>query len=282
MPKEYFVEKKDKTTGEVQRQKLGPAYFEDSPQFKRDLETTIGIARQAIFEIFVEAHSGDTDRGKAAALSTAREAETRLREEKHDATLALAATESEIGLIDFQEEAREQRAQEAVADEMGSAIEKLQEARERRITLERASEFLFSVHPSIAKLYERGDIAEWLQLRIENLAHRIKQQQKNTEEDKPSNVSVGNLANIEESMERYLKGNPTAADYQTIIQEAEEQMAGERRRLGALMLKYADGKFLDDRIYQDMVRSEQLIGQFYQMERLLAEEQREKRHAKTI
>ncbi|MBI2639539.1 MAG: hypothetical protein HYW90_01450 [Candidatus Sungbacteria bacterium] len=280
MVKEYFVEEKNKETGETRRQKLGPAYFEDSPQFKRDLEMATGVARQAIFEFFGEAYNDDPGKGKTDALSAAREAEARLRQEKHDATLALAAVESEIGLIDFTEDAREERTREAGADDMGSAIENLQEARERRIVLERASELLFAVHPSITGLYERSDIAEWLRLRMENLSHRIRQQK--NKDDTPSNVEVGNLANIEDSMGRYLKGNPSAADYQTIMQEAEEQMAGERRRLGALMLKYADGEFRDDKIYQDMVKSEQLLGQFYQMERLLAEEQRERRHAKTI
>lgn len=280
MVKEYFIEEKNKETEETRRQKLGPAYFEDSPEFKKEVAATVRTMRQAILDITVEAYS-DNPEVSESARRQAREkaeilvmlAEHELGTAEHDSTLALAAVEAGIGLANFQESAQERRIEEA-GEDFVKEVEERQELRGKKKDLERASAFLISMHPNLTKLYARADIIDWLRLYAENLARgikRLKEGQKQTGES--SNVAVGNMANIEASVNRYLAGQPISTDYQTILKEIEGEKEEERKRLGARVLRSAETGMSQEN-YKNILRIEMVLDQFYQMERLLEEEQR--------
>lgn len=284
--KEYAEERFKTESGGVERRTLGPAYFEDSPEFKKEMEAAVVATRQAVSDVFFETlmvenpdvPERERKKAKEYALQFAAIVERELRGEGHNATLALAAVEAGIGLLDFGEGARERRIEESEKD-FQEAVEETREAREKRKDFERASEFLFSAHPDLTKLHTRDDHMDWLRFRVESVAQRVKKLAE--KKDSASNVAVGQMANEEASLRRYLAGNHTPTDYDAIFLQIEEEKTGIRKQLAAHIMACADsiaGRapewISSEGERKELVRFEETLSQFYQMERMWEEERR--------
>lgn len=285
MPKEYTEEKFQTEPGKTERRTIGPAYFEDSSEFKREMTTASACVRQAVFDLFADAHvhpevlehlrEADRKKSQERALSFASFLAAELRGVEHDATLPLAAVEAGIGLLDFKEGARERRVEESEED-FQEAVEGVQEARETRKDFERASEFLFSVHPYLTKLYGRDDLIDWMRYRADNIVEEAKKLSR--QGDDSATIAPGQMVNEEASLRRYLAGTHVPADYDAILLQVEEAKTRLRRDLaGFLMVWEADAyeKWEDSKKERDrMVHAEEMLSQFYQMDRMLEEERR--------
>ena len=278
--KEYHEKIKNPETGQIEEKKLGPAYFEDSPEFKKEIAVSLDAARRAVRDIFGGAFSNQQtgridERAKSAAEELITELEIDLQGPlNRDSTIAIAAVESKLVLLDKEEEAGEHGVEEA-GEDVGQAVVALQDVRDERKEYERAREILFSVNPHLTRLYTREDILDWARLIKENTARELQKFRKE-HPDKALSVRVGDVENRTQSFSRLLDSKAVDRDYDAILSHLESSKGMARERIRELLLEYAAAnKGADAR--KKMIGLEETISQYDQMERILEEERRSQR-----